>query len=120
MTYEDCIARTASLGPKLEQPAGVPFVDLLALLGSDPHALDARDGVADEPRTPLGIEGHVGAEEHAVDAEERQTAFQGGGAGAEHRRVGVEPPEVVDRPAIPQPPQRLEVLRVVAPRADLV
>src|SRR5436309_4198146 len=98
----------------------VPYVFLTAIRERYPHAVEAVDGAEYEPRTPFRNERHINAEERAVDAEERHAALQGGRAGAEHRRVGVEPPEVVDRPAVPQPPPRREVLRVVAPRADLV
>src|SRR5882672_4279544 len=85
---------------ELQQPARVARVNRGLFLRGRPHALHGLDGVADEAGALLGVEGHVGAEQDMVGAEERQAAFHGV-PGPEQRGVAVEHLEVVDR-ALPQ------------------
>src|SRR2546426_865976 len=101
-----------------EHPARVALVDLRLLLVGGPHARHGRDRVTDEPRTLLGIEGHVGPEEDVVGPEERQPGLHRV-PGAEEGGVAVEHPEVVDR-ALPQARERAHVLGIVAPASELI
>src|SRR5574341_1298073 len=61
--------------PQPEQPARVAFVDLRLLFLGGQHAGHRLDRIADESRSLLGVEGHVGAEEDVVGAEEGQAGF---------------------------------------------
>src|SRR4051812_42601343 len=53
-----------------QQPPRVALVDLLALLVGHINAVHRGDRVAHEPRAALGIEWHIRAEQHVLDAKE--------------------------------------------------
>src|SRR6266849_1491126 len=101
-----------------EEASRVALVDLRLVHVAGPHPLHGRDGVADEPRPLLGIEGEIGAEQHVIGAEEGEPALPGAPR-PEERGVAVEHAEVVDGAEL-QPPEGAAVLGVVAPGAQLI
>src|SRR3990172_6704654 len=108
----------SSLQAKSQHPPRVPLVDLRLLVRRGPHPLHRRDRLTDEPRALLGVEGHVGAEQHAVGAEEGQPALHGV-MRAEERGVTVEHLEVVERAPL-EARERDRVVRVLRAGAELI
>src|SRR6266478_7635822 len=109
----ECSAKLQS-----EEAARVPLVDLRFVRVAGPYPLHGLDGIADEPRSLLGIEREIRAEQHMIGAEEGEPALHGV-PGPEQRGVAVEHPEVVDGPPL-EPSERAAVLGVVAPGTQLV
>src|SRR2546426_130909 len=92
-----------------QHATGVLLVDALPIRSSEPDRIEIGDRLADELRTLLGIEGHVAAEEHVVDAEKLDRTTKGV-FGAEERGVSIEHLVIVERTLAQPSRERAEVL----------
>src|SRR5207244_11629378 len=92
-----------------QHATGVLLGDALPIRRSEPDRIEIGDRLADELRTLLGIEGHVAAKEHVVDAEKLDRATKGV-FGAEERGVPIEHLVIVERTLAQPSRERAEVL----------
>jgi hypothetical protein len=82
---------------ELQQAHRIAPVHQLAVLFRNWQSIENGDRLTDVHRTAFRIERRVGCEHHVIGAEETQSA-DGRLVAAEERRVGVEHPEIVERP----------------------
>src|SRR5690606_13094832 len=101
-----------------EQALGVAVVNLVPILVREIHRVDAADRLADIHRALLGVERRIRREQHVIDAEEREGAFDRRFR-AERRRAGVEVAEVVDR-ALLELLQERSIVDAARARAELI